>query len=980
MPNTLVHPDSTKQTRTGNYSLNLTGSSQNFLKLENLMNRDVVTITPEQSVFSASKKMSKKNVSCIVVLNGTDVTGILTEKDIVNLLARGEKSYGKIKVAQVMSSPVESVTPDFSVIDAAALMENKNIKRLPIVKDNQLTGIVTQTDLTRAFTSHFIWKDVTDIMKMDVAVVPSKATVAEAIEKMCNFNISCVVAIKANQVNGIITERDILNKIMSLQKDPAATKVEQIMSAPVVTISPGLSVFSAQRLMEQMHIRRLVVMQDGNLCGVLTQTDILKAIKMKLREDGQSSLRLMELRRASMLTLDLKDRITFVSPTFVKLFEINEPAELIGRPFLPERFWVNPQERTECLNQLKKGDVENKELEMKTSKGKKIYVNFYSTFIRNIHGSIEGIQAILYDITTEKEIEQWLRFSEERYRSITEDVLDSSGVGIFILDRAFRVVWINHAAELYFGIKREKIIGRDKKQLIKRKIKFIFEDKNGFAKTVLDTYKNNNYAESFECHILPDGERQERWLEHKSKPIYSGLYAGGRIEHYYDITLRKKAKQSLEQSAKELRATIDIINKSPTVVFLWKNAKGWPVEKATKNVEKLLGYTAAEFTAGKLCYADLVHPDDLKTVSDKLFTDSNKEKNNKPRQEYRIVAKGGKTKWVTNWIWTRKNNEGAITHYQGIVTDITMRKLAMQDASRNYKQLKKAHDDLKHMQSQMLQNEKLASIGQLAAGVAHEMNTPVGFVTSNFYTLKEYVDKIQKLLSKYGELAEKSKSSENPQLQTILKDINQFRNDAKLGFILEDINGLLEESTEGLERVTGVVQNLRDFSRVDQQDSHDEYDLNKAIEATLIVARNEIKYDADVHTELTPLPLICCHSGKINQVLLNILVNAAHAIKFQDRHEKGKITVRTYPSDNYVVCEICDDGPGIPDNIVSRIFEPFFTTKPVGKGTGLGLSVSHDIIVNKHNGQLLVDSNVGKGTKFTIKLPINSKNDPKGGK
>ena len=107
MPNTLVHPDSTKQTRTGNYSLNLTGSSQNFLKLENLMNRDVVTITPEQSVFSASKKMSKKNVSCIVVLNGTDVTGILTEKDIVNLLARGEKSYGKIKVAQIMSSPVE---------------------------------------------------------------------------------------------------------------------------------------------------------------------------------------------------------------------------------------------------------------------------------------------------------------------------------------------------------------------------------------------------------------------------------------------------------------------------------------------------------------------------------------------------------------------------------------------------------------------------------------------------------------------------------------------------------------------------------------------------------------------------------------------------------------------------------------------------------------------------------------------------------
>jgi len=155
--------------------------------------------------------------------------------------------------------------------------------------------------------------------------------------------------------------------------------------------------------------------------------------------------------------------------------------------------------------------------------------------------------------------------------------------------------------------------------------------------------------------------------------------------------------------------------------------------------------------------------------------------------------------------------------------------------------------------------------------------------------------------------------------------------------------------------------------------SRDKYDLNEGIKATLVVTRNAIKYDADVETDLSQLRLIYCHSGQINQVLLNILVNAAQAIKTQERDDRGTITIRTYASDDGVVCEISDDGPGIPAEVVSKIFDPFFTTKPPGKGTGLGLSVSYGIIVNKHNGELLVDSTVGEGTKFTIKLPIGTK-------
>jgi two-component system NtrC family sensor kinase len=301
------------------------------------------------------------------------------------------------------------------------------------------------------------------------------------------------------------------------------------------------------------------------------------------------------------------------------------------------------------------------------------------------------------------------------------------------------------------------------------------------------------------------------------------------------------------------------------------------------------------------------------------------------------------------------------------------RKLAEESAAKTYEELKKAHRELKETQSQLVQSEKLASIGQLAAGVAHEMNTPMGFVAGNFQTLESHLKKILGLFEMHDKLAGQVETSENPQLRTIVDGIGQFRDDMQIDFILEDIQRLFDDSREGLGRTIEIIQNLRDFSRIDQPGSRGEYDLNEGIKATLVVAGNEIRYDADVKTDLAKLPLIYCHCGQINQVLLNILLNAAQAIKSQERDDRGTITIRTYASDDGSVCEISDDGPGIPPENISKIFDPFFTTKPPGKGTGLGLSVSYGIIVNKHNGELLVDSTAGEGTKFTIKLPIGKK-------
>jgi len=292
-----------------------------------------------------------------------------------------------------------------------------------------------------------------------------------------------------------------------------------------------------------------------------------------------------------------------------------------------------------------------------------------------------------------------------------------------------------------------------------------------------------------------------------------------------------------------------------------------------------------------------------------------------------------------------------------------------QIAAERTQEFERTNHELKQTQCQVIQNEKLAAIGQLAAGVAHEINTPVGFVASNFQTLRRYMNKFMALFAMYENLAQTVNEGDRESRFECIHEINKLREKLKIKYIMDDLEELFSESQEGLARVTDIVQNLRDFSRVDQSYECAEYDFNEGIKTTLVVARNELKYDVDIKLELSDLPVVSCHSGQLNQVLLNMLVNAAQAIKSQERGENGIVKIRTYATETYVVCEIADDGPGIPPDVLPKVFDPFFTTKAPGKGTGLGLSVSYDIVVNKNKGELFVDSRLGEGTTFSIKLP-----------
>lgn len=295
---------------------------------------------------------------------------------------------------------------------------------------------------------------------------------------------------------------------------------------------------------------------------------------------------------------------------------------------------------------------------------------------------------------------------------------------------------------------------------------------------------------------------------------------------------------------------------------------------------------------------------------------------------------------------------------------IIKHKQAEEALHRSNEELLSMNERISSQQSQLVQSEKMASIGQLAAGVAHEINNPVGFVMSNIGTVAEYVAIIKKLIEEYDSLDTALKEGDTEK-QTACRDrITQIREREDIAFVLEDIGQALSESSDGTKRVRDIVQNLKSFARLDVGERK-EANINDGIEATLKIIWNELKYKCKIRKDLGSIPNIQCCPGELNQVFMNLLINAAHAIP-----EHGDITIRTRTTDTDIIVEISDTGSGIPPENIPKLFDPFFTTKEAGKGTGLGLSISHGII-QKHNGTIAVESEVGKGTTFTVRLPIN---------
>ncbi len=295
--------------------------------------------------------------------------------------------------------------------------------------------------------------------------------------------------------------------------------------------------------------------------------------------------------------------------------------------------------------------------------------------------------------------------------------------------------------------------------------------------------------------------------------------------------------------------------------------------------------------------------------------------------------------------------------------DISERIASENDLRESHDKLLQANIQLKEHKDRIVQSEKLASIGQLAAGVAHEINNPVGYVTSNLGTINEYIDVMKAVIEQYSELA-KLNDDETEKRKIIEEHITEIWDDEDLEFIMDDTNKVMSESMEGVHRVAEIVQNLKSFAREDS-DARGPHSINDGIDAMIKMVWNELKYSCEVVREYGQVPVVQCHKGQINQVIMNMLVNASHAMP----EKGGIITISTRVTDSKLEICIADNGTGIPEEILSKIFDPFFTTKDIGKGTGLGLSISHGII-SDHDGSIEVESEIGKGTTFRIYLPL----------
>ena len=398
-----------------------------------------------------------------------------------------------------------------------------------------------------------------------------------------------------------------------------------------------------------------------------------------------------------------------------------------------------------------------------------------------------------------------------------------------------------------------------------------------------------------------------------------------------------------------------LIDNTPAIIYSSVPTGDFKMTFVSNNAQRVLGYKAEDMVSDQNFWFDHIHPEDAPAIFSSLaliFAEGQR------TYEYRFRKSDGVYVWMHDTLRLIKDEHGNPLEIVGSLTDITERKLMEDVLQKTGLEQQKLIVSLQETKDQLLQSEKMASIGQLAAGIAHEINNPVGFVNSNMGSLKNYVSTLLEVVEGYDKAIHIA--APNPDIEAFIVKI---RKKADLEFLAEDVNDLFNESLDGLKRVKDIVQSLKDFSHVGESEWQIA-DLHNGLDSTLNIVNNEIKYKATVVKEYGVIPQIKCLASQLNQVFMNMLINASHAIP-----EKGIITIRTGCDHESVWVAISDTGTGIAQENLTRIFDPFFTTKPVGSGTGLGLSLAYGII-NKHNGRIEVNSELGKGTCFTIYLPI----------
>lgn len=648
--------------------------------------------------------------------------------------------------------------------------------------------------------------------------------------------------------------------------------------------------------------------------NLLEQTQERDRIEALLRTSAQRFRNLVESTNDWLWEIDGAGRYSYVSPQIMSILGY-APDEVLGRtPF--ELMPADEAARMEAMfaelmsQRAPLRAVENINLH---KDGRRVVLETNGVPVLGEHGEFSGYRGIDRDITERRQAEQAQRESERRFR----DLLENMQLMAVMLDDGGNITFINDFLLHSTGRTRDAVLGQNWFEV------FIPEELRGALRAAyLRTMAGGAPVSPHEHEILTvsGGRRRIVWnviLIHGPDERAAGSASVGS-----DVTEQRKSEMEMHKLLRVVEQTDDsVMITDPNGNIEYVNAAFERISGYQR--DEVIGRTPHVLSSGK---------------QDKEFYTSLWGTISSGRSFYALMInrrKNGELFHEEKTITPLRDASGTITHYVSTSKDVTERR---------------------RMDEQLQQSEKLASIGQLAAGVAHEINNPVGYISSNISTLTRYLNDIFKLLDAY-ESAESVVAD-----QALLERLQAMKNDVELSYLREDIHALIDESAEGVARVKKIVQDLKDFSRQEEAEWQ-MADLHKGLESTLNIVHNEIKYKAEVVREYGELPLIECIPSQINQVFMNLLVNAAHAID-----EKGVIHVRSGTGDGWVWVEVEDNGAGIPPEHMKHLFEPFFTTKPVGKGTGLGLSISYGI-VQKHGGRIELESEPGKGSRFRVWLP-----------